>query len=325
MDRLTSLTVFVGVVDNGGFSAAARRLKMSTTMVSNHVQALEARLGVRLLNRTTRKVSPTDIGRAYYERCKQVLDELAEADRIAGALQSTPRGTLRLYTSMHMVRFVAPVIAEFLALYPEAAVELSTGERLVDLVEEGIDLAIHARPVPESSLILRQLTRWRPILCCAPAYLEAHEAPARPADLARHNCLRYTFYPYGSEWRFDGPDGAVESVRVSGNLLSSSGETLRVAAVGGLGLVLAPGFVVAPDLEAGRLIPILTDWRPVEFAINAIYPHRQLLSAKVRAFIDLMAERIVEHRRWIHPELPAPHEPTSTRPNQVRVDQGKRG
>src|SRR6266404_1564439 len=140
MDRLTSLTVFARVVDCNGFSAAARRLNMSTTMVSNHVQALEDRLGARLLNRTTRKVSPTEVGKAYYERCTQILADLEQADQIAGALQSTPRGTLRIYTSTHIARFVAPVVAEFLALYPDASVELTMGERMVDLVEEGIDL-----------------------------------------------------------------------------------------------------------------------------------------------------------------------------------------
>src|SRR4051794_37538749 len=146
MDRLTSLTVFVRVVDCSGFSAAARRLNMSTTMVSSHVQSLEDRLGARLLNRTTRKVSLTEVGKVYYERCTQILAELEEADRIAGALQSRPRGTLRLYTGNALVRFVAPVVNEYLALYPEVAVELTTGERMIDLVEEGIDLAI--RPTP---------------------------------------------------------------------------------------------------------------------------------------------------------------------------------
>ncbi len=142
MDRLTSLTVFARVVENGGFSAAARRLNMSTTMVSNHVQSLEDHLGARLLNRTTRKVSVTEVGRIYYERCTQILAELEEADSAAGELQSKPRGTLRIYTSTHIVRFIAPVVAEFLAAYPEVSIELSIGERMVDLVEEGFDLAI---------------------------------------------------------------------------------------------------------------------------------------------------------------------------------------
>ena len=304
MDRLTSLTVFVRVVDSAGFSAAARRLNMSTTMVSNHVQALEDRLGARLLNRTTRKVSLTEVGKAYYERCTQILADLEQADQIAGALQSTPRGTLRLYTSTHIIRFIGPVVAEFLALYPEASIDLSIGERMVDLIEEGFDLAIRTIPSPDSSLIVRQVTRWRHILCCSPDYLAGHEPLLRLADLQRHNCLRYAFYPFGDEWRFSGPDGAPASVRVSGNLVSSSGETLRTAALRGLGILLTPGFVAAEDLEAGRLVPVLTDYRPVELAINAVYPHRHLLSAKVRVFIDLLADRVHEYRRWIDPDVP---------------------
>ena len=157
MDRLTSLTVFARVVECGGFSAAARRLDMSATMVSNHIQSLEDRLGARLLNRTTRKTGLTEIGQAYYERCTQVLADLEEADRVAGALQSTPRGTLRLYVGTHIVRFVAPVVAEFLALYPEASVDLSMGERMVDLLGEGVDLAIRPTPPPDSALIVRSV------------------------------------------------------------------------------------------------------------------------------------------------------------------------
>ena len=299
MDRLTSLTVFTRVVDSGGFSAAARRLNMSTTMVSNHVQSLEDRLGVRLLNRTTRKVSLTEVGKTYYERCTRILADLEEADLAANALQSTPRGTLRLYTSTHIVQFIAPVVAEFLALYPEASVELSMGERMIDLIEEGTDLAIRTTPPPDSSLIVRRLTPWRHILCCSPGYLEMHDAPLQPADLAQHNCLRYAFYPFGDEWHFTGPDGDPAAVRVTGNLLSSSAETLRHVALDGQGLFLAPSFIAAEDLEAGRLVRILDDYESVEFAINAIYPHRHFLSAKVRSFIDLAAERFAAHREWM--------------------------
>ena len=305
MDRLTSLMVFAQVVSNGGFSAAARRLDMSTTMVSSHVQALEDRLGVRLLNRTTRKVSLTEVGKVYFERATHILAELDEADRIAGALQSTPRGTLRLYMSSHITRFIAPVVAEFLALYPEVTVEVAIGERMVDLIEEGIDLAIRTFLPPESSLIVRQLVGWRHVLCCAPDYLAAHRPPRQPSDLTKHNCLRYTFYPFEDGWRFTGPDGKTTAVRVSGNLLSGSGEVLRAAATKGQGIFLAPAFIIADDLENGRLVPVMPDYRPVELVMSAIYPHRHHLSAKVRGFIDLLAQRIAEHRHWMNPDAPA--------------------
>src|ERR1700730_14995908 len=151
MDRLTSLTTFVRVVDSGGFSAAGRRLNMSTTMVSNHVQALEDRLGARLLNRTTRKVSLTEVGRAYYDRCIQILADIEQADDIAGALQSTPRGTLRIYTATHIVQFVSPVVAACLALYPDVKVDLTMGERAIDMIDEGFDIAVRLTPPPDSS------------------------------------------------------------------------------------------------------------------------------------------------------------------------------
>jgi DNA-binding transcriptional LysR family regulator len=299
MDRLTSLNVFVRVVDSGGFSAAARRLNMSVTTVSNHVQSLEDRLGVRLLNRTTRRVSVTDTGKAYYQRCTQILAELEEADRAAGALHSTPRGTLRLYTGAALVRFIAPVIDDFLSRYPETSIELTIGERMVDLVEEGIDLAIRATPPPDSSLIVRRLTPWRAVLCCSLAYLETHEAPRLPEDLAGHNCLRYAFYPFGDEWRFTGPAGEPVSVRVAGNLLTNSAEMLRHAALSGRGLFLAPSFVVAEEIRDGTLVRLLGDYRPVEFAINAIYPHRRHLSTKIRSFIELVSERFADQRSWM--------------------------
>src|ERR1700752_1403911 len=174
MDRLTSLTAFVRVVDTGGFSAAGRKLNMSTTMVSNHIQALEERLGVRLLNRTTRKVSLTEVGKAYYDRCIQILADIEQADDIAGALQSTPRGTLRIYTATHIVQFISPVVAEFLASYSDVKVDLTMGERTIDLIDEGFDVALRLTPPPDSSLIVRSLATSRHVLCCSPGYIEQH-------------------------------------------------------------------------------------------------------------------------------------------------------
>jgi DNA-binding transcriptional LysR family regulator len=297
MDRLTSLTVFSQVAETGGFSAAARRLNMSTTMVSNHVQALENRLGARLLNRTTRRVSLTDIGRAYYERCRRILTELEEADQAAGLLQSTVRGTLRLYVGAHLVPFIAPVVLEFLGRYPEASIDLNAGERNVDMIEEGLDLAIRAVQPPDANLILRKLVNWHHILCCAPSYLEKHPVPQQLQDLVHHNCLRFALYPFGEEWQFIGPGDAQVSVRVSGNLVTNSATTMMEAALAGQGIMLAASFLgVADDIKAGRLVRLLPDHRPIDFAINATYPTRHHLSIKVRAFLDLAAEHIARHR-----------------------------
>ncbi|HEY3145328.1 MAG TPA: LysR family transcriptional regulator [Dongiaceae bacterium] len=299
MDRLKSLTTFVQVVETGGFSAAARRLNMSPTMASEHVQALEEQLGARLLQRTTRKISLTEAGQAYYENAARILGELEEADRRVGALQSTPRGRLRLHVGTHIVRFVAPVVSEYMSLYPDLSVELTTGDRMVDLVEEGFDLAIRATVPADSSLVIRQLNAWRHVPCCAPSYLDTREAPRAPADLANHNCLRYAFYPYGDEWRFTAPTGETVSARVKGSLRTNSAEALRIAARDGLGIFLAPSFIVAEDLEEGRLVRLLEGYRPVAFAINAIYPHRAHVPAKVGGFIDLAVERFRPRRDWL--------------------------
>ncbi|WP_316168643.1 MULTISPECIES: LysR family transcriptional regulator [unclassified Bradyrhizobium] len=301
MDRFASLTAFAGVVETGGFSAAARRLNMSTTMVSNHVQALEDRLGVRLLNRTTRKVSLTEIGKAYYDRAAQILADLEQADDIASALHATLRGTLRVHSATHIVPFIAPVVTHFLSSYPDVKVELMMGETSVDLIEEGFDVALRLTTPPDSSLIVRSLATWRHVLCCSPGYTEKHGPLQTLDELSARNCFRHANYPFGTEWRFVDRDGHPASVRVSGNLVSSSGEALRRAALEGVGIALAAGFLVRDDLEAGRLVRLLPEYRPVEMSMNAVYPHRHHLSAKVRAFIDMLVRHSAEHQKLIDP------------------------
>src|ERR1700722_10978373 len=300
MDRFDNVRVFAKVAEIGSFAGAAARLNISPSMVSQHVKDLEERLGVRLLNRTTRKVGLTEIGREYYERCTQILAELDEADRIASALQLTPRGRLRVFCDTNIVRFIAPIVVRFLGDFREAAIDLRTG-RMTDLVEEGFDLAIRAVVPPDSSLIVRRLAEWRHTLCCAPRYLETHSTPARLADLAAHNCLRYAYYPFGDEWHFTDRDGKSVAVRVSGNLVTSSAEVLRTGLLSGCGLALASPFIADAELRAGTLVSLLPEYRPVEFAINAIYPHRRYLAATVRTFIDMLVERFVEHQRWMDP------------------------
>jgi DNA-binding transcriptional LysR family regulator len=294
VDRLTSMRVFVRVADSGGFAAAARQLRMSTTMVSNHVQSLESHLGVRLLHRTTRHVSLTEVGRDYHDRCAQILGELDEADRAASALESSPRGTLHVHVTAHIMHFIAPVVAEFLTRHPDVSVELLVGSRMPDLVDEGFELALTTLPPPDSTLIVRKLVPWRHYPCASPDYIARHGAPERPADLARHDCLRFAHYPFGNEWRLVGPDGVPVSVRVSGRLVTSSADTLRAVANAGQGIVLAASFVAgfADDVASGRIVRLLPDYSGVELAIHAVYPHRRNLAARVRAFIDLVTERL---------------------------------
>lgn len=301
MDRLTSLEVFSQVVENGGFSAAGRKLNMSTTMVSNHVQSLEDRLGARLLNRTTRKVSLTEVGRDYYDRAVQILADIAQADDIAGALQSTPRGTLRIYSATHVVQFIAPVVAEFLSAYPGVKVDLTMGERVIDMIDEGYDIAIRLTPPPDSSLVVKGLATWRHVLCCSHDYLEKHGRPQQLPELTGHNCVRHVSYPYQDEWHFVDRKDTPASVRISGSLTTNSGETLRTVALRGGAICLAPGFLVHDDLEAGRLVRLLPEYRPVEFSMNAVYPHRHHLSTKVRTFIDMLAHHSTEQQKLINP------------------------
>ena len=297
MDRMTSMATFVKVVESGGFSAAARVLGISPSMVTTHVRALEERLAVRLLNRSTRKISLTEAGHAYYERCLQILTDVEEAERIAEALQSTPRGTLRLNTSVAIPPFLAPVIAEFASLYPEVSVNLAMTDRMIDLVEEGFDLAVRNMSVPDSSLIARCVATYRLVVCGSPGYLAARGSPGEPADLVHHNCLIYSHSAWGSQWRFAGPDGE-QSVAVAGNLQANSDNALRLAAVHGQGLALAPSFLLIDEIKSGRLVPVLTEFLQTDHAIYAIYPHRRHLSAKVRSFIDLLARRFRDDPTW---------------------------
>jgi DNA-binding transcriptional LysR family regulator len=289
MDRLTSMATFVKVVEAGGFAAAGRKLDMSPSTVTIQIQGLEERLGARLLNRSTRKVGLTEVGKAYYDRCLQILAEADEADNIVQALNSTPRGTLRVNASVAVPLLLAPVITEFTSLYPEVKLSVTMSDRMIDLVEEGIDLAIRTWPVPELSLIVRRVASFRMRVCGAPSYFAARGVPRVPSDLINHNCLKYTFSPWGSDWFFDGPDGEVK-VHVSGNIESNSIDTLRLAAITGQGLLIGPSFLVIDEIKSGQLVLVLKEFSRIERQIIAIYPHRHHLSAKVRSFLDLVAK-----------------------------------
>jgi DNA-binding transcriptional LysR family regulator len=300
MDRMASLTAFVRVVESGGFTAAARRLDLSITTISNHVQALEDSLGVRLLNRTTRRVNLTEIGREYYERCSQILQELAEADEITSASQVTPRGRLRLRCHQALDRFIAPVAARFSGAYPDVSLDFQIDD-VIDPVRGGeqFDLSIMPASPPDSTLVRRALAKWRFVLCCAPAYLETHPAPHSPADLADHNCLIYAYAIFGNEFRFIDSAGNPVSMRVSGNLVTASIPVMRMAATAGLGLWLCPAFLVAGMLASGELVPLLPNYRTEELEIVALYPHRRQLSTKVRLLLDMLVDQFADEQRWL--------------------------
>jgi DNA-binding transcriptional LysR family regulator len=298
MDRLASITAFVRVAENGGFSAAARNLSLSTTTISDQVQALENALGVRLFNRTTRRVNLTEVGREYYERCSQILHELEEADEIASALQVTPRGRLRVYCHQGLSRFIALVVTRFLGDYPEVSLDLLTGDAMIDVVQEGFDLAIMPTSPPDSTLIKRTLAKWHHVLCCAPAYLATHPTPHCPADLPDHNCLLYAYSMFGTEFPFVDGTGNRVAARVSANLTTSSIAVMRAAALAGRGLWMCPPYIVSDLLASGALVPLLTDYGRPEMEIVALYPHRRQLSAKVRLFLDRLIEQFAQELRW---------------------------
>ncbi|MGO4330402.1 LysR substrate-binding domain-containing protein [Cupriavidus sp. 2TAF22] len=298
MDRMASLTAFVRVVESGSFTMAARRLDLSTTTISNQVQALEDSLGVRLLNRTTRHVSLTEIGREYYERCSRILLDLAEADENTSALQATPRGRLRLRCHHSLDRFIAPVATHFSAKYPEVSLDFET-DATIDPVRDGFDLSIMPVSPPDSTLIRRTLAKWHYQLYCAPAYLDTHSTPHTPADLAGHNCLLYAYSLFRNEFRFIDAAGNTTTTRVSGNMVTASITVMRSAATAGLGLWLCPPFIVSDLLASGALVPLLPDYRTEELEIVALYPHRRHLSTKVRLLLDMLIERFADEQRWL--------------------------
>jgi len=292
MNRLQAMTVFAKVVEQGSFARAAERLSISTSACSRQVAELEAHLGSRLLNRTTRRLSLTESGQGFYERCVQLLADLEDAELAAGEGVAKPRGTIRLTTAINFgVRHVSPAIGAFLAKYPEVKFDVSLSDRIVDLVEEGYDLAIRIGSAGGETVVARKLGEARMVACASPAYLKAHGAPGTPEDLARHRCLTYEYMPVRNVWPFRGKDGREHAVRVSGPLHSNNGDLLAAAAVAGVGIAYEPEFILGPDLKAGRLVPVLTSYTAPLGPIYAVYPSRRYLTAKMRAFVDFLAQR----------------------------------
>lgn len=302
MDRFLGMQVFSQVVESGGFARAAEKLKLSTSATSRLVADLEAHLGTRLLNRTTRKVSLTESGRAFYERAVQLLADLDEAEREASHAAVAPRGTIKLTTSVNFgVRHVAPALAAFMALHREIAFDVSLSDRIVDLVEEGFDLGIRIGGPGAQNLVARKLGETRLVPCASPAYLAARGAPQVPEDLAAHDCFTYEYGQPASQWRFRDPAGKDRVVRVGGRLHSNNGDLNAEAAAHGAGIAFEPAFIVGPDLRAGRLVPLLQEFVPEPVPIYAVYPSRKHLSAKVRVFVDFLVGRFADAKDWSAP------------------------
>jgi DNA-binding transcriptional LysR family regulator len=287
--RFDFISAFVRVCETGSFSEAARRLNLSKSMVSRQVSALEADLGVRLLHRTTRSLSPTEAGRAYLERCQRILADLDEANQLVSHLQAVPRGRLRVSAPMSFgIRHLADALPGFMERYPEIELEMNMTDRHVDLVEEGWDLAVRIGRLADSSLIVRRLAPIRRVVVAAPSYLEARGRPATPQDLDHHDCLTHSGLP-SNDWRFVAADGKPLSLEVHGRFRADNGDLLRVMAVAGQGVTMLPSFFVGDDIRAGRLVPLLEAYTVLDVSLNAVYPHGRHLSPKVRAFVDYLA------------------------------------
>ncbi len=305
MDLFTCMRAFAQVAEQRSFTAAAAKLDISRGMVTRYVAQLEDHLGARLLNRTTRRVNLTETGAAYFERCAQLLVDLDEAEALAGSDVAEARGTLRVTCALAFgVRYVAPLVGEYLRDQPRVTVDLSFNDRTVDIVEEGYDLAIRIGVLPSSSLAARRLGSARLLVCASPAYWRRHGRPARPEELAACDALHYTYSSTSDEWRFVDAAGQPRSVRVRHRLRSNNGEALLRAAVSGVGVVQLPSFLVHDALQRGELETVLDDFCAPPLGIHVVYPARRLLAAKVRSFVDFLVEALAG-QTWETAALPA--------------------
>lgn len=288
MDRLTSMSVFVCVTEKRSFTLAADAMGLSTTMVGKHIRYLEARVGTRLIQRTTRRQSLTEAGQLYYEQCKHVLACAEAADSCVDSLRAAPRGLLRVHApvSFGSAR-LAPALAEFLKRYPDVQVDLALGDRVVDMIEDGFEAAIRIGPLADSGLVALPLQPYRMWLCAAPAYLAEHSIPRSASDLSTHNCLGFAYWHKKNSWRLR-RQGQLEEVAVQGRLTANNGQALRAVALAGLGIIMQPEVLLTDDIAAGRLQRVLADYDPPSRPMHLVYPADRRPTPKLRSFIDFV-------------------------------------
>ena len=292
MDRFLEMQTFTAVVDAGSFVKAADTLSLSKAAVSRYVVDLETRLGVRLLHRTTRRLSLTEEGQVFYTRSKALLTGLDEAEAEITSRSDLASGLLRISAPVTFgILHLAPLWGLFKAQHPKVSLDISLSDRVVDLLEDGYDLAVRIGTLESSTLVSRQLSSTRLVLCASPAYLAAHGTPLHPVELALHAVIAYSYWSGRDEWRFDGPQGLV-SVSTQPCIRTNSGDTCRAAALAHQGVILQPTFLVGPDLAAGTLVELMPQYHAGELGIYAVYPTRQHVSAKVRRLIDFLATQL---------------------------------
>ncbi|GAB3258950.1 LysR family transcriptional regulator [Chitinimonas naiadis] len=294
-DRYAEIQAFVSIAKLASFGAAAAQLGLTSSATSRKLQALEARLGVRLLQRTTRRVTLTEAGLQYLQHCERWLQELDDADAALADLQGHVRGRLRASVPSNFGRLhVVPALPDFLAAYPELDLDLDFNDRYLDLVEAHIDVAIRIGRLDDSQLVARKLADNRRLLAASPDYLARHGMPQHPAELTRHSCLHFSLYSEGEFWRLH-KDAETQEIHVKGRLRANYGEALVEAAEAGYGILQSATFIIGPALRAGRLVEVLPDWHIAPSAIWAVYPSGRFLAPKVRAFIDFFSQRYSQY------------------------------
>lgn len=299
MDQLQSMRAFTKVVEMNGFAAAAREMGLSRSVVNKSVINLENELGTQLLRRSTRKVTPTETGLAFYDRCVQILGDVDEAIASVTELQEHPTGNLRMNAPMTFgTQRLAPVVADFMAQHPDVHVEVVLNDRFIDPIEEGFDITLRiSEPLYLTSLISKEIAPARRVLCASQGYLDAHGEPDHPRELRDHRCLQYGYSGSISQWRLVGPDGE-QAYAINCAMWSNNGEVLKTAALEHQGLALLPTFIVGDELQEGRLRTVLTNYVPSQLTLSALYPRHRHLSAKVRLFVDLLEERFSGRPHW---------------------------
>lgn len=295
MDRLTEMEAFATVVDQGGFTDAAKKMGISKSAVSKHVSSLEARLGARLLNRTTRRVSPTEIGLAYYDRARRVLNDAGEADALVTLMQSAPSGLLRISVATDFgVNHLSPVLGDFLTEFPDITVNMVLNNRYVELISEGFDMAVRIRELEDSTLRARKLTETSKRMIASPAYFEKYGRPEKIDDLNDHKLLHYSNQSNSAVWKLTAPSGEKRQVRTAGWLTMNDGQSLLNACVGGRGIAYLPSFLYADAMAQGLVEDVIPDL-PVETQdVYAVYPPGRFTQPKVRAFIDFLVHELAE-------------------------------
>jgi len=294
MDKLLEMQVFTAVVEAGSFVSGAETLQMSKAAVSRHIAELESRLAIRLLHRTTRRILLTEEGQLFYARSKQLLSYVEEAEAEVNARRGQAVGTLRVNVPISFgLLHLARLWPEFMAFNPNVILDVTLSDRVVDLVEDGFDMAVRIGRLPASSLISRKLGSTRMILCATPAYLERKGVPLRLEDLVRHDVLSYSLLMMGENWEFEGPDGPV-TIKVTPRMRSNSGDTCLAAALHGQGIILQPSFLVGNAIKEGRLVEVLPDYRSIELGIYAVFPSRKFVVPKVRLLIDFLAVALAD-------------------------------